>query len=124
VGNQLRRLREINLGRCQNIDDQGVMYLAEKMPSLTSIGLASCRNITDAAIYHICNYLPKLQALNLERCEHLTGQAIDYLSQKLPLLEELVLSNSLLINRLLRARGGRGVVPGGDAPAKVEAAGT
>jgi hypothetical protein len=55
AANQLRRLKGIDLSRCHNVDDEGVMYLVEKMPSLTSLALASCKNITDRSIYHLCN---------------------------------------------------------------------
>jgi hypothetical protein len=37
AANQLRRLKEIDLSRCHNVDDEGLMYLLEKMPSLTSL---------------------------------------------------------------------------------------
>lgn len=102
MANQLRRLREISVYGCQLIDDEGLLYLIEKMPSLVSLNFGRCRNVTDRVVFQLSNQLPRLLALNAEHCEQLTNESLAFLSERLLQLEELVLSTPPT-SRLLRA---------------------
>lgn len=69
----VRRLRHLDLTRCNRLTSQGVKALAYKVPELEGLQLGGCTALTDAALEGILATTPRLTHLDLEELSELTN---------------------------------------------------
>jgi F-box and leucine-rich repeat protein 2/20 len=69
----VRRLRHLDLTRCNRLTSQGVKALAYKVPDLEGLQLSGCTALTDAALEGILATTPRLTHLDLEELSELTN---------------------------------------------------
>lgn len=74
---RLPELRQIRLGKCQQISTAGIAELVKHCPALESVNLSECHNINDKTIEIITKGLPRLTKLFIERCYQLTDFSLD-----------------------------------------------
>lgn len=74
---KLPELREIRLGKCQQISIRGIAELVKNCRALEVINLSECHNINDKTIDLITRALPRLTKLYIERCLQLTDFSLD-----------------------------------------------
>jgi F-box/leucine-rich repeat protein 14 len=58
-------LKELNIGQCVSVSDEGLEAVGKTMKQLQIIDLYGCPNVTEAGISSIKAHLPKLTKLNL-----------------------------------------------------------
>ncbi|ERS97211.1 hypothetical protein HMPREF1624_06542 [Sporothrix schenckii ATCC 58251] len=68
-----RRLRHLDLSRCQRLTDRGVAALGHCVPDLEGLSLGACSALTDAALQPIFESTTKLAYLDLEDLVELTN---------------------------------------------------
>ena len=68
VGLKFPSLLSINLTRCKNIGDIGVMTLGRGCAKLTTIDFTGCVNVTDDGISSIARSCPELTSIDLSFC--------------------------------------------------------
>lgn len=79
TGHHCHDLIQINLARCREITDAGVMYLLSECPNLIRLNLSSTL-IGDETLVHLVHSCLKLRSLDLEYCDALTSDSIKILS--------------------------------------------
>ncbi|KAI8143357.1 hypothetical protein BJV82DRAFT_713554 [Fennellomyces sp. T-0311] len=52
IGNNMKDLKMIYLGKLKKVSDDGIIQLTEQLPKLQSLTLASCKHVTQKAIAH------------------------------------------------------------------------
>ncbi|KAK8210225.1 hypothetical protein M8818_003713 [Zalaria obscura] len=75
-----RNLKHLDLTRCRNISDQGIMTLVNNTPNLEGLQLSKCHGITDASLTDLLPTLPALTHLDLEELEDLTNATLQCLA--------------------------------------------
>ena len=78
TGHHCHDLIQINLTRCHDITDTGVMYLLSECPNLIRLNLSSTL-IGDETVVHLVHSCLKLRSLDLGYCEQLTSDSINVL---------------------------------------------
>jgi F-box and leucine-rich repeat protein 2/20 len=75
-----RRLKHLDLTRCQGLSDRGVKTLAHNAPFLEGLQLSKCVALTDACLVEILPTLPMLTHLDLEEVGELTNASLQALA--------------------------------------------
>ncbi|KAI9166844.1 F-box/LRR-repeat protein 2 [Paramyrothecium foliicola] len=91
-----RKLRHLDLSRCNRLSDVGVKSLGHLTPDLEGLQLSGCRLLTDAALIPILASTPRLTHLELEDLEELSNTLLSEHLAKAPCantLEHLSLSS-------------------------------
>lgn len=91
---KLQALESINLNGCQNIDDEGLLALAQRCSKLRSISLYWNVKVTDKGL---CKLLraqqgQELRHLNFSGCKHLSDETVQRIVSKAPNAEHLDLT--------------------------------
>jgi F-box/leucine-rich repeat protein 2/20 len=90
-----RKLRHLDLSRCNRLTSVGVKILTSLVPDLEGLSLSGCTALTDNAISSLLGTTPRLTHLDLEELSELTNA---FLSEDLakapcaPILEHLSIS--------------------------------
>lgn len=71
-----RRLRHLDLSRCERLTDQGVKTIGHLAPDLEGIQLSGCKLLTDAALEPILATAPRLTHIDLEDLEDITNNLL------------------------------------------------
>ena len=87
IGRHCPNLESLNLGRCPDIKDAGVMAIAEGCPKLQTVNLAGCKTISERAVCSIADNCKALQMLNVTGCEDVTENGMKELLRGLPFTE-------------------------------------
>lgn len=90
-----RKLRHLDLSRCNRLSSVGVKAIGHVAPSLEGLQLSGCKSLTDAALEPILASTPRLTHLELEDLEELTNSLLSEHLAKAPCaatLEHLSLS--------------------------------
>ena len=74
----LPRLEFLNLGRNENITDEGVVHLV-RLKSLRRLSLTRCPKITDQGVAHLVK-MSSLKSLRLSACQKITDRGLELLS--------------------------------------------
>lgn len=85
------KLDSIEVHRCDQLTNEGIVSLAIFQTSLKELNLGMCSRVTDSSLLHICQYLVNLQYLNIQRCRAVTDWGIAEL-KKLKKLKTLNIS--------------------------------
>ncbi|KAM4054715.1 F-box-like domain-containing protein [Hirsutella rhossiliensis] len=91
----LRKLRHLDLSRCNRLSSVGVKAIGHVTPDLEGLQLSGCKSLTDAALEPILASTPRLTHLELEDLEDLTNSLLSEHLAKAPCaatLEHLSLS--------------------------------
>ncbi|PSN39498.1 hypothetical protein C0J52_17784 [Blattella germanica] len=86
------KLKALHLQSCEQLNNTGIMKLAECQVMLTELDLSLCSRITDHSLLAICRNLKNLTVLNLQNCRVITNIGVAELSN-LRKLTELNLSH-------------------------------
>ncbi len=84
-----RRLRHLDLSRCQSLTDRGVSALGYCVPELEGLVLSGCSDLTDAVLEPIFESSPRLSYLDLEDLVQLTNTLFTNHLVKAPCSETL-----------------------------------
>lgn len=76
-----RKLRHLDLSRCRQIGDQGLLSLVNNVPHLAGLQLAKCHAITDTSLVPLLRTLSELTHLDLEELDLLTNASLTELSK-------------------------------------------
>lgn len=90
-----RKLRHLDLSRCDRLTDRGVEAIGHMVPNLEGLQLSRCTSVTDAGLESILASTPRLTHLELEDLEQITNTLLSEHLAKAPcltLLEHLSLS--------------------------------
>ena len=71
-----RKLRHLDLSRCRQVGDQGLLALVNNVPDLSGIQLSKCHAITDTSFIPFIRTVPKLSHLDLEELDLLTNTSL------------------------------------------------
>lgn len=91
----VRKLRHLDLSRCQQLTSLGIKSLAHFVPNLEGLRLTGCNALTDIALCDLLATTPRLTHLDLEAVPHLTNSFFsDHLAKApcAPFLEHLSIS--------------------------------
>ncbi|KAI0199676.1 RNI-like protein [Astrocystis sublimbata] len=75
-----RKLRHLDLSRCQQLTDRGIMALSHLVPDLEGLQLNGCFELTDASLSSVVVSTPQLTRLEVEELSELTD---DFFSRHL-----------------------------------------
>lgn len=84
-----RKLRHLDLSRCNRLSSAGVKAIGYNVPELEGLQLSGCKSITDAALEPILASTPRLTHLELEDLEDLTNSLMSEHLAKAPCAETL-----------------------------------
>lgn len=89
-----RRLKHLDLSRCRQIGDQGLLSLVNNVPCLSGLQLSKCHALTDTSLVPLLRTLPDLTHLDLEELDLLTNSSLTELSKSpcAPKLQHLSIS--------------------------------
>ena len=89
-----RRLKHLDLSRCRNISDSGLLSGVAVLSNLEGLQLSKCSSLTDVALMPLLKTLPRLSHLDLEELALLTNATLTTLStsQCAPTLRHLSIS--------------------------------
>ncbi|KAI9796926.1 MAG: hypothetical protein M1833_005872 [Piccolia ochrophora] len=76
-----RKLRHLDLSRCQALTDGGLATLADHVPCLEGLQLGGCTELTDAALSDLLPTVPKLSHLDVEELSELTNDTLQLLAR-------------------------------------------
>ncbi|KAK5664027.1 hypothetical protein OQA88_241 [Cercophora sp. LCS_1] len=85
----LRKLRHLDLSRCNRLTTQGVKILGYMVPDLEGLQLSFIRDLTDDAIEPIIESTPKLTHLEVEDLPDLTNSLLSETLAKAPCVPNL-----------------------------------
>lgn len=91
----VRRLRHLDLSRCNRLTSDGVKTLAHLVPDLEGLQLSGCTALTDLALSDLLATTPRLTHLDLEEISELTNTLLSEDLAKAPcasILEHLSIS--------------------------------
>ena len=91
----VRKLRHLDLSRCNHLTSVGVKVLAGLVPDLEGLQLSGCTALTDTAISSLLGTTPRLTHLDLEELAELTNTVLSEDLAKAPcapILEHLSIS--------------------------------
>ncbi len=80
----VRKLRHLDLTRCNRLTSQGVKALAYKVPELEGLQLSGCTALTDSALEDLLATTPQLTHLDLEELAELTNSVLSEHLAKAP----------------------------------------
>ena len=80
----VRKLRHLDLTRCNRLTSQGVKALAYKVPDLEGLQLSGCTALTDSALEDLLATTPQLTHLDLEELAELTNPILSEHLAKAP----------------------------------------
>lgn len=80
----VRKLRHLDLTRCNRLTSQGVKALAYKVPDLEGLQLSGCTALTDSALEDLLATTPQLTHLDLEELAELTNPILSEHLSKAP----------------------------------------
>lgn len=86
---QARKLRHLDLSRCNQLTDEGVKALAWNVPALEGLLLGGCTALTDKALENILASTPHLSHLDLEDLAELTNSILSQHLAKAPCAQRL-----------------------------------
>ncbi|KAI9664042.1 MAG: hypothetical protein M1821_007533 [Bathelium mastoideum] len=75
-----RRLKHLDLTRCQSISDHGIKALAGNVPFLEGLQIAKCVSLTDSALTELITTVPVLTHIDLEDVNELTNSFLQTLA--------------------------------------------
>ena len=75
-----RRLKHLDLTRCQGISDQGIQGLSGNTPFLEGLQVSKCAALTDASLMEFLPTVPVLTHLDLEELSELTNASLQALA--------------------------------------------
>ncbi|TWU76727.1 hypothetical protein ED733_003545 [Metarhizium rileyi] len=84
-----RRLRHLDLSRCNRLSSAGVKAIGYVVPELEGLQLSGCKSLTDAALEPVLASTPRLTHLELEDLEDLTNSLMSEHLAKAPCAEKL-----------------------------------
>jgi F-box/leucine-rich repeat protein 2/20 len=90
-----RKLRHLDLSRCDRLTDRGVKAIGHMVPELEGLQLSRCSSVTDTGLEPILASTPRLTHLELEDLEDITNSLLSEHLAKAPcitILEHLSLS--------------------------------
>ncbi len=73
-------IRRLDFGKCPDITDTWMQYIAPQLTELNSLVLFQCNKITDAGILPIIIHMPNIVLLNLCSCPQITDAALSYIA--------------------------------------------
>ncbi len=76
-----RNLKHLDLSRCRNITDAGLISLAHHMPFLEGLQLSKCRALTDISLIALFPTLLRLSHLDLEELDLLSNASLQELAK-------------------------------------------
>lgn len=76
-----RKLRHLDLSRCDALTDKGVKSLAYNVPELCGLQLSHCEELTDDALTGILESTSHLTHLDLEELDHLSNTTLQNISK-------------------------------------------
>lgn len=76
-----RKLRHLDISKCRNITDDGLMAMVGNVPFMEGLQLAKCRNLTDSSLIALVPTVPVLSHLDLEELESLTNATLQELAK-------------------------------------------
>ncbi|KAI9653086.1 MAG: hypothetical protein M1829_001341 [Trizodia sp. TS-e1964] len=76
-----RKLKHLDLSRCEGLTDKGINNLAHNVPNLEGLQLGGCKNLTDVALHDLIFTVPKLTHLDLEDLPQLTNATLQELAK-------------------------------------------
>lgn len=91
------RLEKLQLKRCDQLTNDGVISLIKIQTSLQELDLTCSTRITDQTIFAVCEHLKELKVLKLRKCRLISDQAVMAIAD-LPQLEHLDLSECELLS--------------------------
>lgn len=74
-------LKEINLSRCHNVTEIGIMHLCKKCPKLETVDISECWNVLDSTVQMITKSSVRLETLKLNGCTQITCGIFDDISE-------------------------------------------
>jgi F-box/leucine-rich repeat protein 2/20 len=80
----LRKLRHLDLSRCNRLTSMGVKILAHLVPDLEGLQLSGCTALTDIALSDVLASTPRLTHLDLEELAELTNSLLSESLSKAP----------------------------------------
>ncbi|EOO04103.1 putative f-box domain protein [Phaeoacremonium minimum UCRPA7] len=86
-----RKLRHLDLSRCSNLTNNGVMALGHFVPELEGLQLSGCTALSDAALEPILATTPRLTHLELEDLAELSNSILSEHLAKAPCAPKLEL---------------------------------
>ncbi|KAL9094007.1 MAG: hypothetical protein Q9165_003677 [Trypethelium subeluteriae] len=75
-----RRLKHLDLTRCQGISDHGITAMAGNTPFLEGLQISKCASLTDACLVDLLPTVPILTHLDLEEISELTNATLQALA--------------------------------------------
>ncbi|KAF9358038.1 hypothetical protein BGX34_009099 [Mortierella sp. NVP85] len=91
-----RQLRRLELSGCKNLDDEGLVHLAQRCTHLRFLDLEDITSLTDTSLRAFAVHLQKLERICLSFCENVTDQGI--LRMLRPSPNPTTLSTATIIN--------------------------
>jgi F-box/leucine-rich repeat protein 2/20 len=85
-----RRLRHLDLSRCNRLTSAGVKSLAHNLPELEGLQLSGCTALTDTALMEVLESTPRLTHLDLEELSELSNTLLSEHLAKAPCASRLV----------------------------------
>ena len=76
-----RKLKHLDLSRCRQVGDQGLLSLVNNVPHLVGLQLSKCNAITDTSLIPLVKTLPELTHLDLEELDLLSNASLTELSK-------------------------------------------
>ena len=76
-----RKLKHLDLSRCQGIDDDALFSLVGNVPDLEGLQLSRCTEVTDESLKALLPTLPRLSHLDLEELDALSNDTLQILSR-------------------------------------------
>src|SRR6218665_225707 len=102
IGEKMSNLKVLNLSFCTTITDAGLRFLA-KMPALQELNLRVCGNISDVGIGYLSAGNLRLTSLDVSFCERVTNQSLIHISQGMFHLKSLSLGSCPIADDGLRS---------------------
>ncbi|KAI9769902.1 MAG: hypothetical protein M1835_006624 [Candelina submexicana] len=76
-----RKLKHLDLTRCQGLTDKGVKSLAGNVPHIEGLQLSKCNLLTDDALTDLIASVPRLTHLDLEELDELSNTTLQNLAK-------------------------------------------
>ena len=89
-----RKLRHLDLSRCNTLTDKGIKTMAHNVPLLEGLQLSYCTTTTDGGLEDVLASTPSLTHLDLEEMEDITNTTLQNIAKapSAPILEHLNIS--------------------------------
>ncbi|KAI7830639.1 hypothetical protein BC939DRAFT_419557 [Gamsiella multidivaricata] len=93
-----RHLRRLELSNCENLGDEGLIYLAQHCTHLRLLDLEEITSLTDVSLRAFAMHLPKLERICLSYCENVTDQGIIRMLRPAPNTTTLSTATAMMMN--------------------------